>query len=108
MKNIYIAGPISGLDPEVAKKNFELATEILHKTFSIRANILNPFALVKYNEDYEWKDYMIKCMPIIFNCDSIYMLEDWQKSKGARIEFAIAVELGFDIIYQVPHKSSIS
>lgn len=34
-------------------------------------------------------------------CDAIYLLQGWEHSKGARVEFALAEFLGLEIIYEV-------
>lgn len=33
-------------------------------------------------------------------CDAIYMLSNWEKSKGAKLQHRIATELGMKIYYQ--------
>lgn len=33
-------------------------------------------------------------------CDTIVMLQDWQDSKGARIELGFALEKGLEVIYE--------
>lgn len=35
-------------------------------------------------------------------CDAIYMLEGWQKSPGARLELANAIQFGMDIFFEGP------
>jgi hypothetical protein len=35
-------------------------------------------------------------------CDAIYMLRDWQQSKGARLELQYAADWKKDIYYQDP------
>jgi hypothetical protein len=36
----------------------------------------------------------------LINCDDIYMLRGWWRSKGARLERHIAKVLGLGIVYQ--------
>lgn len=36
----------------------------------------------------------------MLNCDSIYMLNNWQQSKGAIVEYTLAKGLNFKIIHQ--------
>ena len=33
-------------------------------------------------------------MKILADCDAIYMLEGWTGSRGARLEYLVAMELG--------------
>jgi hypothetical protein len=37
----------------------------------------------------------------LLTCDAIYLLKNWGDSRGARIERAIALELGIKIIYEI-------
>lgn len=39
-----------------------------------------------------WKDYMIDDLRLLFDCEAIYLIDNWQMSKGARIEYYIAKE----------------
>jgi hypothetical protein len=50
-------------------------------------------------EDF-WRECMSVCLPELLKCDTIYMLNTWRQSKGARIELAVAVELGLEILMQ--------
>ena len=43
---------------------------------------------------------MEKDLSALLRCDGIYMLDNWGSSKGARIERAVAMELGLSIVYQ--------
>lgn len=92
---VYISGKISGLDLDVAKTHFKAAElELKERGF----NTVNPFDL---NADTaEWKDAMINDITFLFNCDGIYLLNNWRRSRGARIERIIAQELGLFIAYQ--------
>jgi predicted adenine nucleotide alpha hydrolase (AANH) superfamily ATPase len=94
-KKVYIAGKISGLEPEEYKLNFKAAADRLavdgHK-------ILNPCAIVPQDLDYE--DQMAICMRLVEIADVVFMLENWRRSNGARREHAHAVILGKQIVYQ--------
>ncbi len=97
MNRIYISGKITGLNITIAKYNFYSAQKhLLLKGL----NPINPFDIVKYDEDKHWEDYMIECINVLFKCDSIFMLKNWQDSKGARIERHIAAEMGLKIMYE--------
>lgn len=105
---IYISGKITGLSHEKALANFKNAEdEILKKQIIIPAvsakntslSFVNPMTL-NHKPNSEWEDYMITDIAELFKCDAIYMLENWRESKGARIEYHIAREMGMNIIYQ--------
>lgn len=36
----------------------------------------------------------------LLSCDCVYALSDWSKSKGARIELCLALDLGMEIIVE--------
>ena len=92
----YISGKITGM-PETAYELFGIAEIELHNIGRVG---INPMKEVPLNESFLWSDYMLKDIEILFNCDAIYMLRNWGQSKGSRIERAIAIELGLEIIYQ--------
>jgi hypothetical protein len=94
---IYISGQITGLPTEVAKNNFKEAEQsILHSGWLP----INPFSINPGTDDPTWDDFMVADIRELFKCDGIYMLKGWQNSKGARIEHAIAKEMGIRIIYE--------
>jgi hypothetical protein len=95
MKRTYISGKISGLDFEEVCKKFGTAEQILKKA---GYSPVNPCTLL-HDHDKEYWSYILEDLRHLFTCDSIYMLNDWKESKGARIEHAVALELGIDIIY---------
>ena len=41
---------------------------------------------------------MIDDLRLLFDCEAIYLIDNWQMSKGARIEYYIAKKLGMSII----------
>lgn len=93
---VYISGKISGLGLDVAKSKFKAAEIALQERGFLT---INPFDL---NDDATgWKECMINDIAILFgNCDGIFMLNNWRRSRGARIERIIAQELGLFIAYQ--------
>ena len=87
----YIAGPITGI--ENYKKNFEKVEKTLKEQNCI---VLNPAVLPR---GLTQEEYMRICIPMLNICDTIYMLEGWEKSVGAKIEHSLAVQAGKPIIY---------
>jgi hypothetical protein len=95
MKRTYISGKISGLNFDEVCKKFGRAEQILKKA---GYNPVNPCTLL-HDHDKEYNSYIAEDIRHLLTCDAIYMLNDWKESKGSRIEHAVALELGLDIIY---------
>ena len=87
---IYIAGPISNV-PNY-KDNFNREESKLNKLGYI---VLNPSVFPK---GLTQSDYMKICIPMLYLCDSIYLLNGWDDSVGANIEYQIAKQSGMNII----------
>ena len=92
---LYISGKITSLDIDVAEANFEEAERILTEQGH---EVVNPMKL-PHNHDKSWEAYMVECLQALLECEGIVMLPNWQTSKGARIEFNLAVELGLVVRY---------
>jgi hypothetical protein len=41
-------------------------------------------------------------LAICEDCTAIYMMSDWEKSRGAKAEWHLAKALGLDIYYEAP------
>lgn len=93
---IYISGKITGLDVKVAKEYFDSVEQYLSQLGHLP---VNPMNICPQNPEWQWQDYMAEDIRALLVCDAIVMLENWKDSKGARIEHAIAQELGIDIFY---------
>lgn len=95
---IYIAGKISGLNRSNVIQKFEAAQKSLSKKGH---QVFIPCVLPAY-EEVSHEDYLHICYAIIDVCDAVYMLSDWQQSKGARLEYEYAIENNKQIIFQTP------
>ena len=93
MKTCYISGRITGLPVEEYTANFERAAAILTLA-GFRA--INP---LKLTHPFKcWIGYMAVDLFILTFCDCIYMLDNWQDSRGAMIEYKWAKFLRKQII----------
>lgn len=93
----YISGKITGYDISFAEHKFLLTETILkHNGF----NPVNPFKISPISDNKTWKDYMIDDIKALLDCEAIYMQNDWGQSKGARIEYQIAKEIGLKIMFE--------
>ena len=95
---IYVAGKISGLEKKDIDEKFEKAKAgLICKGHSV----FIPSVLPAY-DDVPHEDYMHVCYAMIDICDAVYMLSDWQKSTGARLECQYAADHRKEVIYENP------
>lgn len=86
---IYIAGQISGLDPQQYEDKFNTAEAALHR---LGLKVINPLKLGVGHLPYEAQ--MAECFKVIeANASAIYMLNCWKDSAGARRELALVGKL---------------
>lgn len=89
---VYIAGKVRGL--KNYREKFKEAEDKLKEKGYV---ILNP---AKLPEGMDAEDYMKICIPMLEVADSIYLLNNWRNSEGAKVEKAYAELQGKKIIYQ--------
>lgn len=89
---VYIAGPISN-NPEF-KNQFK---EVENKLKEIGKIVLNPATLPA---GLSQQEYMSICIPMLYCCDTIYLLKGWENSLGANIEKQLAEQAGMTVMYQ--------
>ena len=95
---VYIAGRISGLPEKEYKANFLRGVDRARKLGVESRHIINPS---KYTIDFgEWNEYMKLCLSKLLECDTIFMLEDYKESKGAKFELLTAETLGLNVVYE--------
>ncbi len=101
---IYISGPMTGY-PDYNYPAFFKAEENLKKEYSYILNypnikILNP-ARIDDDESEKFTKkrsyYMLKSIEMLLDATHIFVLPEWNRSKGAKLEIALANEfnLGF-------------
>lgn len=88
---IYISGKITGIE-EQARELFSKAENDIREAGH---EPVNPMTL-PHNHDKSWQSYMKEAIKAMCDCDAIYMLSNWEKSKGAIIERRIADYLGLE------------
>ena len=86
---IYISGKITGTTDY--KERFQEADDELKSEYP-DAEIVNPVKLCEHlTEGTSWEHYMVKDLKELKACTHIYFLKGWEKSRGARVEFCVAV-----------------
>jgi hypothetical protein len=94
---IYISGKITGENMDYARTRFENAA---NKFIENGHEVINPFDINEYDPFKTWEMYMKEDIKALVDCDAIRMLRGWHKSKGAKLEFYIAVKLGLTILFE--------
>nr|WP_294922153.1 DUF4406 domain-containing protein [uncultured Flavobacterium sp.] len=94
-KKIYIAGKVTGEDQKQCIEKFQKAKELIEKRGD---EAVNPIEVVG-DWTATWDEAMKKCLKALIDCEAIMLLEDWNLSRGAKIEFRLALELNLTIIY---------
>lgn len=89
---VYIAGPMRGL-PGLNKSAFE-AAECKLKAEGYA--VFNPGRLPDGLASS--KAYILIDLAALSECTAIYLLRDWERSKGAQLEYAMAEFLELDIL----------
>ncbi|NJM14034.1 MAG: DUF4406 domain-containing protein [Bacteroidales bacterium] len=97
IKKVYISGKITGLLEPEAKQIFANAYNML-EGFGYQP--VNPFDVAPFTHGWAYENYLVKGIEGLLQCQAIYMLHNWGNSKGARIEYAIARELGLKIWFE--------
>ena len=94
MAKVYIAGPMTGL-PDYNRPAFFAAAE------ELAANGDTPLNPAILPDGLSQADYMAICIAMLQRADSIVMLDNWERSEGARAELSLAQKLGLRIQFQI-------
>ena len=93
----YISGGMSGL-PDFNFPAFHRAAAHLR---SIGYVVVNPAEMDEMHpgESLTWEQYLRRDIRALMDCSQIAMLPGWQRSRGARLEYHIATELGMAVMF---------
>jgi len=90
---VYLAGGVTGLRmQDVFVKFNSVEFQLKRKGHTV----VNPLRLV--SQKWSWEKCMRACIRELAECDAIYLLPDWAESRGAKLEYHIAQELGIRVI----------
>ncbi|EFQ9082853.1 DUF4406 domain-containing protein [Escherichia coli] len=92
MAVIYIAGPMTGY-----KDHNRTAFSIEATELEAAAHVvLSPATLP---DGLSQQQYMSICIPMLMCADAIYLLDGWEESAGAWVEYAMALKLNMPVSY---------
>ena len=93
---LYIAGPYSGTDDEIAA-NVAAACAWGLKVRELGVVPVVPHITIVPHEDLTWGQAMQECFAILSRCDAVLMLPGWDQSRGAVAEHGFATDEGMPI-----------
>lgn len=93
---IYLSGKISGTDLDYVRRLFDKVATTLR---ALGHQVINPLCNGLSEAD-PWEDHIAKDIINLMDCEGIYMLQGWEDSQGARIEHAVAKEIGLKVMYE--------
>ena len=114
---IYISGRITGEPERECRRKFDLAVAkvedfvffdhygvtVYLATGRIRYRAVNPWRLRLLGKRlgrWPWSVAMAVCLWNVARSSTVYMLRDWTRSRGARMENTLAQLLGKNVIYE--------
>lgn len=113
---IYVAGPMRGYE----NYNYPAFDYRAGKLKEMDWTVINPAELdrnegkpmndpMAFSPDtnYEDHEFMRRALrrdmdALCDDCTAIYMMADWENSRGAKAEWHLAKALGLDIFYEIP------
>lgn len=93
-RRIYIAGPMTGY-PDCNFAAFHAAAERLAQA---GWKVFNPAENFGGRKDLPREAYLRLDLAMLAQCDAIAMLPGWEDSRGAKLEYFVASELGCAVI----------
>ena len=95
-KKVYLSGPISGVDMEECRRNFENVKKFLE--FSGFLCVCPLENGLPYNSPT--REHLRRDIELLMGCDAIYMMERWCHSAGCVLEFQVATAIGLEVMFQ--------
>lgn len=93
MKIIYVAGKYSGKDRNEIEQNILLARKYAVEIWRCGHVALCPHLNTAHFDDdiaFPQEEYYRRDLKLLERCDAIFMLPNWQESRGARLELEFA------------------
>ncbi len=93
---VYISGAIAHYNIDERKGAFLDAENRLR---AMGFNPVNPFKNGLPDEAH-WREHMRADIRLLLDCEYIYMLKDWELSKGAKLELDVASSCGIKVLFE--------
>ena len=97
---VYISGPYTSKTLRGVQQNIELASNLAYKYWMKGYTVICPHKNTAFfGGDDNTELWQNGDLEILSKCDIIVMMKNWTDSKGAKIEYQYAKELGKKIIF---------
>ena len=93
---VYISGAIAHYGIDERKEAFLNAE---HRLKNMGFAPVNPFKN-GLPEEAHWREHMRADIRLLLDCEYIYMLKDWELSKGAKLELDVASSCGIKVLFE--------
>lgn len=102
-KTIYISGKMTGLPDYNWPKFDEVENDLLNQGHIVvnPANIARGLCVPDHlTEEEKWQMYIDEDLKHLGRCTTIFMLQGWENSRGANIEYNMALDMGLEVIHE--------
>jgi len=100
---VYVSGPYTPFENVTVDQNIKIAQKYAHalrlKGFAVVCPHSNGGDSEFIPDELTWQNFIEEDYSIILSCHAMFMLPNWEKSKGAGIENEWAKKLGIPIFY---------
>lgn len=95
---VYISGPVTGMPDD----NWEMFAAAERMLKSRGYEVTNPLAeaLISLGPGRSHEDYMAFDLPLLAECDAIFLLPGWEASEGAVEEYFESRRRGITILHE--------
>jgi hypothetical protein len=93
IRKVYVSGPMTGM-PDL---NFPAFRAAARKLRQMGFSVVNP-ADSTANEGKAWAECLRNDITNLMTCDAVVMLPGWTKSRGARLERALALRVEMPVV----------
>ena len=101
---IYISGKISDY-PDYMDRFLEAEQYLRNKGYG---EVVNPARIMaNFPASTPYVDYMVMSLRLLDECDTIYMLDNFYESYGARVERLYAMGRGMEVLYESASRNKV-
>lgn len=94
----YISGPMTGIDEWNYPAFHQAAADLRRRGHEVISPAEQDAVSGLDPETSGWSDFIRWDIGVLVKCDTIVLLHGWHRSKGARLEHHIALELGMRVL----------